>query len=155
MKKVFWSILVLALCSLTSFAQASEKRVWGYLVAGGGAASDGAGLLNVAGGGEGLVYKALGVGGELGAIIISRGDNSFGIASVNLSGHFNRTQKLQPFVTGGATLAFRNGTAGGGNVGGGVQYWFKESVALRVEARDYIFSSDRFNYFVVRAGISF
>ncbi len=156
MKNITLSMLFLVFCSLTSFAQASEKRVWGFLVAGGGAASDSVGIVQVAGGGEGLIYKALGVGGELGFIAtVSNGDNGFGVASVNLSGHFNRTQKLQPFVTGGATLAFRSGTAGGGNVGGGVQYWFKENVALRIEARDYIFSSDRFNYFIVRAGISF
>lgn len=156
MKKIIGSVLLLVLWSATGFAQASEKRAWGFLVAGGGAASDGVGLVQVAGGAEGLIYKALGVGGELGVIApVGDGGNGFGVASVNLSGHFNRTQKLQPFITGGATLGFRSGTAGGGNVGGGVQYWFKDHVALRIEARDYIFSSDRYNYFLVRAGISF
>ncbi len=156
MKKIICLILLLGLGALPSLAQTSEKRAWGYIVGGGGVASDTAGLTQVAGGGEGLIYKAFGIGGEIGAISpVSNGGNSFGVASVNLSGHFNREQKLQPFVTGGASLGFRSGTAGGGNVGGGVQYWFKDHVGLRIEARDYIFSSDRFNYFLMRVGISF
>jgi hypothetical protein len=155
MKNIILTALILVSCSLTGFAQGNEKRGWGYLVAGGGAANDGAGLTQVAGGGEVLLFNGFAIGGEIGGISVGKGGNSFGVASFNLSGHFNRSQKLQPFITGGATLGFRSGTAGGGNVGGGVQYWFKEHVGLRIEARDYLFSSDRYNYFIVRAGISF
>ena len=34
------------------------------------------------------------------------------------------------------------GAAGGGNFGGGIQYWPKDRIGLRFEVRDHIFSSD-------------
>jgi hypothetical protein len=81
--------------------------------------------------------------------------DGLGLASVNLSYHFNNSRKLAPFVTGGGSLAFRGGAAGGGNIGGGVHYWMRDNLGLRLEVRDFIFSSDSPNTVVFRVGLSF
>jgi hypothetical protein len=159
MKRVIFSLFILTILSTASFAQSSDRRAWGYAFGGIGGASNGEGaFVHVGGGGEGLLHKGFALGGELGYFAPAGDsiDNGLGILSVNPAYHFNRSQKAQPFVTGGFSLAFRDSRAsGGGNFGGGVQYWFKERVALRVEYRTHVFSSDRPFLHGVRVGISF
>jgi hypothetical protein len=91
-------------------------------------------------GGEGLIYKGLGVGAELGCMFPwSSFDDGLAVGSVNMSYHFpprTKSRKLEPFVAGGYTLFVRHGISGGSNFGGGVNYWFAERAALRFEVRD-------------------
>jgi hypothetical protein len=162
MKKLIFSLFILICLSSVSFAQAGDKRAWGYVFGGVGGASDGEGAFaHVGGGGEGLLHKGFGIGGELGyfAPVSGTFGNGVGILSVNPAYHFTNasaSKKVVPFVTGGFSLAFRSSAAsGGGNVGGGVQYWFKEKAALRVEFRSHVFSSDRPYLHSLRVGISF
>ena len=136
----------------------SERSAWGYGFAGVGARSNGNSdvLINVGGGGEGYFSSGVGLGGEIGYLASSgNGSNGFGIASLNGSYHFNRTGKVIPFVTGGASLGFRSGTAGGGNYGGGLHYWMNNNLGLRFEVRDHIFSSDSPHTVVFRVGLAF
>jgi len=108
-------------------------------------------------GGDVLVYKGLAPGAEIGylAPVQSLGDG-FGIFSANLSYYFARRQRrLVPFVTGGYSLAFRSGTASGGNFGGGVEYWLRDHVGLRFEFRDHVFSSDSPHFYGFRFGVAF
>ena len=159
MKRWLCSAFVLVLVPALSWAQSDSKRAWGYVFGGLGGASDGEGAFaHIGGGGEGLLYKGFGLGGEIGyfAPISENFGDGIGILSVNPSGHFNRSEKLSPFVTGGFSLAFRDGAAaGGGNIGGGVQYWLKENVGLRFEFRTHIFSSDSPFLHSFRVGVSF
>ena len=110
-------------------------------------------------GGEGLVYKGLGVGGEVSYLKLGGYTYGLGAVSPNASYHFRgltKDGKLVPFVTGGYSLYFRNGVAHGLNFGGGVNYWFKERVGLRVEVRDQVLPFDgTLHYVGFRAGISF
>ena len=83
-----------------------------------------------------------------------------GILSANGSYHFlngEPSQKLVPFVTGGYSLAFREGSANLFNFGGGVNYWFRERMGLRLEFRDHVIPdgnhSDHFLGF--RIGLTF
>ncbi len=122
-----------------------EYRAHGYVfVAPGVIASPGGatGTLHFGGGGEGLVYKGLGVGAEIGGLAPYRAfDSGIGIFSVDASYHFlkaSKSGKVVPFVNGGYTLFFRSGTASGVNFGGGVNYWFKERIGLRFEVRDHV-----------------
>ena len=157
MRRIVLLLFVLALTPAITEAQSSDKKGWGYLFGGPGGASGGGDVfLHVGGGGEGLVYGGLGVGGELGYFtpFNDLGDG-IGLASVNLSGHFNRKAKVSPFITGGFSAAFRNGASGGGNFGGGVHYWVSDNVGMRFEFRDHIFSSDSAHLFSFRVGISF
>jgi hypothetical protein len=159
MKRLIWPCLWLILLPGLALAQgAREKRGWGYAFVAPGAAAggDSSATLHVGAGGEGLISGGLGLGGEVGYLTRWRDNASgFGLASANVSYHFNRDRRLVPFFTGGASLAFNNGTSGGGNVGGGVQYWFAERAALRLEFRTHVISSDTPHSFGFRVGIAF
>lgn len=145
-----------------SAQDSGDRRGWGYIFAGPSVStgSDSGTSLNVGGGGEALLAGGFGVGGEVGYLAdTNRFGNGLGLASANLSYHFNgsdSSRKVVPFVTGGASLGFRDGVnAGGGNFGGGAQYWFKERVAARFEVRTYVFSSDSPFNVGFRVGLSF
>lgn len=160
MRKIIAAVVLLMAAQAVALAQTtSEHRGWGYAVGGvGGASGSGStAFFQAAGGGEGLVYKGLGLGGEVGYLApFQNPGNGFGIVSPDVSYHFSRGSKLVPFVTGGYSMAFRSGaTSSGGNFGGGVQYWMKDHVGLRVEFRDHVFSSDSPHLFQIRVGLSF
>lgn len=164
MRRTITGLIFLMVISGAASAQTTgtSPRGWGYFVGGVGAtAGNGSstGTFQVAGGGEGLVYRGLGLGAEVGYIgPFDQPGEGFGILSVNPSYHFRNASssgRLVPFVTGGFSLGFRSGTAGGGNFGGGVQYWMKDHVGLRVEFRDHVFSSDTPHFFQFRVGLSF
>ena len=151
MRNIIIGLILLILAPGAVLAQTSgnSARGWGYFVGGAGATAgngSSAATLQVAGGGEGLVYRGLGFGAEVGYLApFEAAGDGFGILSVNPSYHFRNASasgRFVPFVTGGFSLGFRNGTAGGGNFGSGVQYWMKDHVGLRLEFRDHIFSSD-------------
>lgn len=159
MRRLLMVTLVAILVPIGAFAQSTkEHRGWGYGFAGvgGTSGSNSDVLFNIGGGGEGLIYRGLGAGAEIGYLSSagSFGDG-IGLASANLAYHFNRSSRVVPFVTGGASLAFRSGTAGGGNFGGGIQYWPKEHFGLRFEFRDHVFSSDSPHLFTFRVGVAF
>jgi hypothetical protein len=107
--------------------------------------------LQFGGGGEFLVDKGLGFGGEL----LSSTQSWEGatletwIGSINASYHFGsstKKRKLEPFVTGGYTFLYVSNTgfphANGGNFGVGVNMWLTRHAALRLEIRDDIGGRD-------------
>lgn len=159
MRKVILAAIFLMVVQGAALAQGSnERRGWGYGFAGAGASSGdfSRGYFQVGGGGEGLVQKGFGVGAEVGYLAPFQGaGNGIGIFSGDVSYHFNRASRLVPFVTGGYSAAFRSGASHGGNFGGGVQYWMKEHVGLRLEFRDHVFSSDSPHLFQFRVGLAF
>ena len=160
MKKILFALLGLAIVPASAFAQKGEMpRGWGYGFGAIGSSSGSFGhtTFHVGGGGERLLYKGLGLGGEIGYLAATENSgDGFGLASANVSYHFGKAgQKLTPFITGGASIAFRSGAAGGGNFGGGVQYWMKDRVALRFEFRDHILSSDSPHFYGFRVGLAF
>lgn len=109
------------------------------------AKGDRAGSLQFGAGGQGRIYKGLGAGAELGYVHPTESfTDGFGLLSTNGFYHFwtgRSSQKLVPFLTGGYSLAFRDGHANLGNFGGGVDYWFRERTALRLEVRDHVWPS--------------
>jgi hypothetical protein len=160
MRKLFFLVLLTALIPSAAFAQSQgERRAWGYAFAGVGAntGSGSSARFTAGGGGEALFFRGLGVGGDLS--YLSAGNefgNGIGIASVDLAYHFNRSGKIAPFVTGGPSLAFAGGgSTGGGNFGGGIQYWPKDHLGMRFEVRDHVFSSDSPHFVTFRVGVTF
>jgi|SRR5262245_8320233 len=147
MKTLISTALLLIALSLPALAQTSNSsRGQGYLfvapgvVMGNSRLSSGASF-HIGGGGEGFVYKGLGVGAEIGAVgqLPDFSNYYFGLGSVNLSYHFppSATEpKLEPFVSLGYTLFFRAGLTHGGHAGFGVNRWLNKNVALRFEIRD-------------------
>jgi hypothetical protein len=139
-----------------------EHRGQGYVfVAPGAISSSGTtATLHFGVGGEGLVHKGLGIGGEIGYLGPARGlQEGVGLFSANGSYHFKNASasgKLVPFVTGGYSLIFREGKANGVNFGGGVNYWFREAVGLRLEFRDQVFTlGETTHYYGFRIGLAF
>ncbi|HEX8185745.1 MAG TPA: hypothetical protein VF747_13360 [Blastocatellia bacterium] len=153
------AVMLLIMAQGLAFSQSpGERKGWGYLFGGVGGRDGGNSnvLVNVGGGGEGIISNGFGVGGEVGYLTDTRSaGNGLGLASANLSYHFNRSHKLVPFVTGGGSLAFRGDAAGGANIGGGLHYWMSDHLGLRLEVRDFIFSSDSPNTVIFRVGLSF
>ena len=97
------------------------------------------------GGGEGFVYKGLGLGGEFLRSTQSWEGSTLDtwIGSVNVSYHTRpstKNRRLEPFVTGGYTFFYVSNItlphANGGNFGVGVNIWLMRHTALRLEIRD-------------------
>jgi hypothetical protein len=163
-------VIFIALMPALAFAQSpapNERKGYGYVFAAPLVGPNGEHVsLHTGIGGEGIFFKGLGIGGEIGFV----GPGVFGesgfLVSVNPSYHFlnvSKSKRVVPFVTGGVTLfggchASLGGCNGlGGNFGGGLTYWFKDSVGMRFEARDHIpllfASADHFPS--LRVGLTF
>lgn len=161
MRRLIWGLACLVLYPALGFGQSSgEHKGHGYVFAAPGATSEGTGTLHFGGGGEGLVYKGLGVGAELGYVAPWRGfGDGLGTFSANGSYHFrprNSESRVVPFVTSGYTLLFRNGTAHAFNFGGGLNYWFRDRVGLRFEFRDHVWPGNHTVHILgFRVGMTF
>ncbi len=153
MRRLTWMLLIVILVPAPGFAQRPE----GYAYFAPGATNYSGTTLQAGGGFGGPIYKGLGAGLELGYLApAERLSSGFGIFSANGSYHFLRessSSKLIPFVTGGYSLGFREGTANGFNFGGGVNYWLRDRAGLRFEVRDHVFESTHFYGF--RVGFAF
>jgi hypothetical protein len=98
-------------------------------------------ILHVGGGGEALVYEGLGLGAEAGAIgALQESRGGLGLFSVNGSYHLSRQRKISPFLTGGYSSVSGNGQRNLVNFGGGVNYWLRERMGLRLEFRDHVYA---------------
>jgi hypothetical protein len=120
-------------------------------------------------GGEGFLFKGLGLGAEVGYAWWGGYDDAY-VGSVDVSYHFRRgspRRGADPFVLGGFTLYAptshgERGTAAG-NFGGGVNLWVKEHAALRLEVRDHVNGNSGFgppfgpgnHYLSFRVGMTF
>ena len=124
-------------------------------------------MWQVGGGGEGFLYKGLGVGAEAGIVFWTGGawpDDAV-TASGDLSYHFGRHArrgKLDPFALGG--LSFVGPTEKGGgrgtpalSFGGGATVWLADHAGLRLEFRDIAGASYwNFDHYVSwRIGMTF
>ncbi len=162
-----WLISVPAAALAQSGGSAPAKPVsgLGYGFAGVGAATwdgESEGTWHVGGGGEALFRDAFGVGAEMGYLSwLEEGSDGLGVLSVNGSYHFNggsSTRRWRPFLTGGYTLGFDGETSENlFNVGGGVDYWVKPRVGLRLEFRDHVWSDggETVHFWGARVGVTF
>ncbi len=161
MRHLVLAVLLAASMSIAVAAQTTrEHGGHGYAFVAPGGASGGAATLHFGVGGEALVYKGLGVGGEIGYLGPARSlGEGFGVFSPDVSYHFlnaSKSGKVVPFVTGGYSLLFRSGVANAVNFGGGVNYWFKDRVGLRLEFRDHIPAHSELSHFYgFRIGLTF
>ncbi len=159
-RSIVFSLIFAATC-IEGIATAQSSN--GYVI--GGVGSYSSKLISQAAiGGEMVFGKGIGAGGELGFIA---GHSSFGFLSLNGYYHFAHhgvTRKLDPFVTGGYTLAFdplvvlgpRN-ASNGVNIGFGLNYWFLRHLGVRTEFRDIVIPGNLpgVNSWGIRGGIAF
>ena len=171
----FIGIVALALAfPLASIAQQPEYHHWaqGYFVIGFGKGtpfSYSPSIGQVGGGGEGFLYKGLGLGGEVGYLTgVGRAPDAAWSASGDLSYHFGRNRrrgKLDPFLLGGISYvgavgiaAWGSGGSAASNFGGGANLWISERAALRIEFRDIARATDFWiyhHYLSWRIGVTF
>ena len=159
MRKLIFVILLAVSLPFAAAAQNKESRGHGYVFAALGGLNQEAATIHVGGGGDRLVYKGLGVGGEVGYLRFIEEGQGLGVLSPNVSYHFTnatRSGKFAPFVTSGYSLLFAGGVASAVNFGGGMNWWFKDRVGLRLEFRDHVvIASSAPHLYGVRIGLAF
>lgn len=147
-------------------ALALAQRSHGYLFVAPGAisarllgTSGSTAALHMGAGGEGILGKGIGIGGELGALLpANEVANAVGLVSIDGYYHFvHGHEKFDPFVTGGYTLGFRSATVNLFNIGGGMNYWLISRLGFKVELRDHIWtpSDATVHAWGVRLGLAF
>jgi hypothetical protein len=130
----------------------------GYGIAGpsGNTGSFGSIALHAAGGGELLVNRRAGVGGEVG--ILANASSVLTALSFNGVVHL-LTARTSPYVTGGySRFSSGEGSFNAWNYGVGADFWANDRVGLRIEFRDHVRSrtfGSKVHYFGIRAGIAF
>ncbi|MGH9391681.1 MAG: hypothetical protein ACRD1Z_18935 [Vicinamibacteria bacterium] len=160
MRNAGWIALLLLSVPALSTAQIDEDlRQQGYLFAAPGAfvAEGIAATLEVGGGMQWLVYRGLGLGFDASVMGFAECLSCWlALGSLDASYHFVPSSgRLVPFVLGGVGGAvFGDGGAGLASAGGGINYWFENGMALRLEVRDR-FDGDGVHNLGVRFGITF
>lgn len=150
-------LLVLLLAAGAGMAAAQQHSGEGYLFFAPGVITspgNSTGSLHFGGGGEGFLHKGIAAGAELG-YLAPWNDFGGGIGLLSLDGqyHFNRGQKVVPFVTAGYSLGFRSGHENLFNYGLGANIWMRANKGLRLEFRDHVDSSN--HYIDFRIGYAF
>ena len=156
MRSPFFVLAILVLIPTSVLAQ--ESRVEGYVAGAAGRWSNrftSGSLAGVTGGVDVAVTPF--VAAEFDGSLLASGGLLLGL-SPGTKVRFQRwePQKVMPFVAGGYSyLQFFEGSRHAFNVGGGVEYAFNDSRALRIEVRDMIRRDFPSHYFTVRVGVTF
>lgn len=116
----------------------------------------GRGIVQVGGGAEATIYRGLGANADAGYMFPM---DSAGAGVLTLSAgpiyQFSRNKQTVPFVTGGLSLAVREGAGAALHFGGGAIRWFSPKWGLRFEIRDHIPPSYSKTHFVIfRIGLA-
>lgn len=132
--KCFSSLIVAVALSTPVHAFAQGAHL-GYVFGGANAAMESCrcsgGAMQLGGGGEFMLSKNVGVGGDVSLLVFDR--SGYGLLSVNGSYHFatKGSTHMRPFVTAG--LVANDGAV---VAGGGIDRWVKPRVGFRLEVRD-------------------
>ncbi len=140
-------------------AGAMMAQSHGYVFVAPGAANIGgtsAALIHLGIGGEAVLPMGIGAGAELGFLGRTSLD-VLGTASLNGYYHFNRGGSWKPFATAGYsnffTITGHNNLA---NIGGGLNYWYKDHMGIKLEVRDHFSTgTNSANYLEFRFGFDF
>jgi len=114
------------------------------------------GLIHLGFGGEYVFKDTIGAGAEIG--FLGRTDlGALGAASINGYYHFKRNGSWAPFVTAGYSNFFELFHSDSlANIGGGVNYWYKDHLGIKLEVRDHFSSGvNSANYLEFRFGFDF
>lgn len=156
MKRAILSVLLL---TVPAIAQNTPGTYNGnvYVTSFAGMCQHGYGIFGGGGGAEALLWKGVSIGAE-GSYQSFTDGWGFGMFTVQPGYHFkgkNRAAKWDPFVTFGigGIAGNRGGFGATANLGGGANYWFKDKMAVRFEARSQAFAEE--GMFVFGIGISF
>ena len=152
-------ILILGTTSLVMAADPETYRGSGYGFFTAGRCQHGYTILGGGGGAEGFLWKGLTLGAE-GGYQKFINDVGFGDFYLPVGYHFvdrkRLDPKLDPFVSVSVLGVFagRGGYGGAGHIGGGVTYWFKKRIGVRMEFRAHVFAGEEVTG-QARVGITF
>jgi hypothetical protein len=163
MRRLIVTALWIVWLPLVVAAQGTDaSRGHGYVYFAPGVTSPGGtGTMHLGAGGEGFFTRNLGLGADVGYVApFESFTDGIGTFAPNFVTRFRAKSddnKVEPFVSGGYTLFFREGTANGVNFGGGLNYWFRERLGLRFEVRDNVMiANGETGHFVgLRVGLTF
>jgi len=118
--------------------------------------------LGAGGGGEALVWRGVALGGEAGFMVFNDNRSQpIGLFATTAGYHFGNRSRLtgaSPFVNvawvGVGTGGSEWGTTAYGGIGGGVNYWFKPKLGMRVEGRLHALGAGE-ALFIFRLGVAF
>ena len=166
MKTVTSVLIVLLAWPLSASAQERNlSRGQGYVFFAAGVGNIGPGTANMqfGGGGEGFIYRGLGMGVEISPVMpwstpsnLGVADFVIGLGSANVSYHIlpaTNEHAVEPFLTAGYSLFFRAGAFHGYNAGGGINVWLNKKKAIRFEAREH--RSRNYHTLGFRLGVTF
>lgn len=162
MNRLMRIVLLIGLLPLSAAAQSSDYSKWdGYFYAAPGVRAGfdepSVATVQIGGGGEGFFTRNLGLGGDVGSVRVS--GNWTTVFSPNLIVRFRAERekhKVEPFVTAGAVFFSGVNYQKGLNVGGGLNYWFRDHVGLRFEARDsFSWENEPPHFIGFRIGLAF
>jgi len=149
--------LLLLVVSLT--AATARAQTHGYVFVAPGVvngSNNSSALIHLGVGGEYVFRSTYGAGAEVG--FIGRSDlDAVGMASINGYYHFKHDRPWAPFVTGGYSNAFELFQSTSlANIGGGINYWYKDHVGLKFDVRDHFSTGTHSaNYLEFRFGFNF
>ncbi len=140
-------------------ATAMMAQSHGYVFVAPGAASvngTSAGLIHLGVGGEAVLPMGIGAGAELG-FLGSTSLDALGSLSLNGYYHFHRDGSWKPFATAGYSNFFTfTGHQNLANIGGGVNYWYRDHVGIKLEFLDHFSTgTNSANYAEFRFGFDF
>ena len=105
---------------------------------------------------ETLLFRGLAAGAEAGVLGAIRGSDPLGLLSLDGSYHFSRQRKIVPFLCAGYSVIGGNGRRSLVNLGGGINWWFRERHGFRLEFRDHIYADGSSRHLLgFRVGYSF
>jgi hypothetical protein len=152
-----WLVLILA-----GAAWGQPSNGYFFIAPGGFSCCGGTeGTVHVGGGGEYVFGKGIGAGAEAGALAAFQAFQASAIGIVSANGYYHfrheRDLRLDPFVTGGYSIGFRDDHINMGNYGGGVNFWFLSHLGFRAEFRDHVNTNidETLHYWGFRFGLVF
>ena len=138
----------------TAVTMAAQTHAYAFAAPGvGSSGGDSFVLAHLGAGGEVVLPRGIGAGAEVGFL----GQTSFdvlGTLSINGYYHFKRSGSWAPFATAGYSNFFTlDGHSNLANIGGGVNYWYKDHLGIKLEFLDHFRSGA--NYAEFRFGFNF
>ena len=153
------------LCAASLWAQAKPPESYpphvlqGYVFFSAGAYigfSETVSTIHIGMGVETLLFRGLAAGAEAGVLGAIRGSDPLGLFSLDGSYHFLRQQKIVPFLCAGYSVVGGDGRRNLVNLGGGINWWFREGKGVRLEFRDHIYADGSSRHLLgFRFGYSF
>lgn len=158
--RAFALLVTPAVLDAQSSAAPFRYRGSGYATFGAGACQHGVAHIAAGGGAEGFIVKGLSLGLDAAYRKFSD-DPAFGTTVLTVGYHFvDRTEpaKVDPFISVAPLgIAFQVGNRSraeaAGHIAGGLNYWMKPRMGVRLDSGIYALASEAI--FLVRVGVSF